>query len=168
MIIDDYLKYQEEYSKKYGEMTIILMQVGSFFELYSIVENCSFLYKISDICNIQISRKNKTIKEVSKNNPLMAGFPLYVLNKFIQILLQNNFTIVLIEQISQPPNPERKITEIISPSTNINILSKKSNYIIVFYFEIINDLLIVGISGVDLTTGNVLYMKMVQQIKINN
>ena len=153
MIIDDYLKYQEEYSKKYGEMTIILMQVGSFFELYSIVENCSFLYKISDICNIQISRKNKTIKEVSKNNPLMAGFPLYVLNKFIQILLQNNFTIVLIEQISQPPNPERKITEIISPSTNINILSKKSNYIIVFYFEIINDLLIVGISGVDLTTG---------------
>ena len=153
MIIDDYLKYQDEYTKKYGEMTIILMQVGSFFELYSIIENCPFLYKIGDICNIQISRKNKAIKEVSKNNPLMAGFPLYVLNKFIQILLQSNFTIVLIEQISSPPNPERKITEIISPSTNINITTKKSNYILVFYFEVVNDLLIVGISGVDLTTG---------------
>jgi DNA mismatch repair protein MutS len=153
MIIDDYLNYQDNYTKKYGEMTVILMQVGSFFELYSVIENCPFLYKIGDICNIQISRKNKTIKEVSKNNPLMAGFPLYVLNKFIQILLQNNFTIVLIEQISPPPNPERKITEIISPSTNINITTKKSNYILVFYFEVINDLLIVGISGVDLTTG---------------
>jgi len=153
MIIDDYLKYQEEYKEKYGENTIILIQVGSFFELYAINENCPFLYKIGDICNIQISRKNKTIREVSKNNPLMAGFPLYVLNKFIQILLQNNFTIVLIEQITQPPNPERKITEIISPSTNINITNKKSNYIMVFYFEVINDLLIVGISGVDLTTG---------------
>jgi DNA mismatch repair protein MutS len=153
MIIDDYLNYQDVYRNKYGENTIILMQVGSFFELYSINDNCPFMNKIGDICNIQISRKNKTIKEVSKNNPLMAGFPLYVLNKFIQILLQNNFTIVVIEQVSQPPNPERKITEIISPSTNINITNKKSNYIMVYYFEIINNLLVVGISGVDLTTG---------------
>jgi DNA mismatch repair protein MutS len=153
MIIDDYLKYQDEYRVKYGDNTLILMQVGSFFELYSIVENCSFLYKIADICNIQISRKNKTIPEVSKQNPLMAGFPLYVINKFVQLLLQNNYTIVLIEQVSPPPNPERKITEIISPSTNINLTTKKSNYIMVFYFEVINNLLIVGVSGVDLTTG---------------
>ena len=153
MIIDDYLTYQDEYRIKYGENTIILMQVGSFYELYSITENCQFLYKIGDICNIQISKKNKTIKEVSKNNPLMAGFPLYVLNKFIQILLQQNFTIVLIEQTTPPPNPERKITEIISPSTNMNMTSKKSNYIMVFYFEVIDGLLIVGVSGVDLTTG---------------
>jgi DNA mismatch repair protein MutS len=110
--------------------------------------------KIGDICNIQISKKNKTIKEVSKSNPLMAGFPLYVVNKFIQILTENNFTIVLIEQITPPPNPERKITEIISPSTNINANTKKSNYIMVLYFEELKDnLLIVGISGVDLTTG---------------
>jgi DNA mismatch repair protein MutS len=153
MIIDDYLNYEKEYRNKYGENTIILIQVGSFFELYSILDNCPFIYKIADICNIQVSRKNKSIKEVSKNNPLMAGFPLYVLNKFIQILLQNNYTIVLIEQITQPPNPERKITEILSPSTNINITTKKSNYIMVLYYEIINELLIVGISGVDLTTG---------------
>lgn len=153
MIIDDYLNYQEEYKKKYGDMTLILIQVGSFFEFYSINENCTFMYKIADICNIQVSRKNKTIKEVSKNNPLMAGFPLYVINKFIQILLQSNITVVLIEQTTPPPNPERKITEIISPSTNINTTSKKSNYIMVFYFEVIDELLIVGISGVDLTTG---------------
>ena len=142
MIIDDYLKYQDEYRVKYGDNTLILMQVGSFFELYSIIENCSFLYKIADICNIQISRKNKTIPEVSKQNPLMAGFPLYVINKFVQLLLQNNYTIVLIEQVSLPPNPERKVTEILSPSTNINLTTKKSNYIMVFYFEVINNLLI--------------------------
>jgi DNA mismatch repair protein MutS len=154
MIIDDYLNYQNEYRNKYGDNTIILMQVGSFFELYSINENCAFMSKIGDICNIQISKKNKTIKEVSKSNPLMAGFPLYVVNKFIQILTENNFTIVLIEQITPPPNPERKITEIISPSTNINANTKKSNYIMVLYFEELKDnLLIVGISGVDLTTG---------------
>uniref|UniRef100_A0A6C0LJ09 DNA mismatch repair proteins mutS family domain-containing protein n=1 Tax=viral metagenome TaxID=1070528 RepID=A0A6C0LJ09_9ZZZZ len=154
MIIDDYLNYQIEYKNKYGENTIILMQVGSFFEMYSINENCSFMTKIGDICNIIISKKNKSVKEVSKSNPLMAGFPIYVINKFIQILTENNFTIVLIEQITPPPNPERKITEIISPSTNINANTKKGNYIMVLYFEEMKDnLLIVGISGVDLTTG---------------
>ena len=153
MIIDEYLKYHEEYHNKYGENTLILMQIGSFYEAYSIIENCPYLYKIGDICNIQISRKNKAIKEISKNNPLMAGFPIHALDKFLQILIQNNYTIVKIDQITQPPNPERKITDIISPSTNINITSKKSNYILVFYFEEINGLLNVGISGVDLTTG---------------
>ena len=36
MLIDDYLEYQETYQKKYGDKTIILMQVGSFFEAYAI------------------------------------------------------------------------------------------------------------------------------------
>jgi DNA mismatch repair protein MutS len=153
MIIDDYISYEIEYRKKYGEKTLILIQVGSFFELYSIYENCSFMNKIGDICNIQISRKNKTIREVGKNNPLMAGFPVHALQKFIQILLNNQFTIVLIEQITSPPNPERKITEIISPSTNINNNIRNGNYILVYYFEEINGFLNVGISGVDLTTG---------------
>ena len=153
MIIDDYLDKEIEYKNKYGENTLILMQVGSFYELYSINEHCPFIYNVGDICNLQISRKNKAIKEVSKNNPLMAGFPIWALDKFLQILLQNNYTIVKIDQITQPPNPERKITDIISPATNFNITSKKSNYILVFYFEEILGLLMVGISGVDLTTG---------------
>ena len=32
-IIDDYLNYQEKYAKEYGENTIVLMQVGHFFEV---------------------------------------------------------------------------------------------------------------------------------------
>ena len=129
------------------------MQVGSFFELYSIDANSNYLYTIADICNIQISRKNKNIQEVSRNNPLMCGFPLYVVNKYIQLLLQKKYTIVLIEQITEPPEPKRKITEILSPSTNIHINSRNSNYIMVLYYEEINDNLVMGISGVDLTTG---------------
>ena len=37
--------------------------------------------------NIQISRKNKNIIENSRSNPLMAGFPLFAIEKFIQILM---------------------------------------------------------------------------------
>lgn len=153
MIIDDYLNYKDIYSKKYGENTIILMQVGSFFEMYSIEQNDILLYKISDICNLQVSRRNKTIIEVSLNNYLMAGFPSYTLQKYLQILLNNNYTIVLIEQITIKDKIERKITEILSKSTNINLTNKKSNYILILYFDYINEILIVGISGIDLSTG---------------
>ena len=155
MIIDDYIEYSKTYKAKYGDKCVILMQVGSFFELYSITDVIAEndIYAISDICNIQISKKNKSIPEVSINNPLMAGFPLYTIQKYTQILLNNNYTVVLIEQVTEPPNPERKVTEILSPGMNICISNKKSNYMMVLYYELINEYLVVGISGMDLSTG---------------
>lgn len=155
MIIDDYLQYSKEYKSRYGNKTIVLMQVGSFYELYAITDDTNEdIYTIADICNIQVSRKNKSITEVSVNNPLMAGFPLYTLKKFTNILLSNNYTIVLVEQVSEPPNPERKITEILSPGMNMNVSTKNTNYMMLLYYEYHDNLPMVGISGVDLTTGN--------------
>ena len=155
MLVDDYLIYTKDYKKLYGDNTIVLMQVGSFFELYSIVDDIdSDIYKIADICNITISKKNKSIKDVDIHNPLMAGFPLYVINKFQNILLQNNYTIIMIEQVSEPPNPERKVTEILSPGMNININSKKSNNLMVIYYEKINQLYVVGVSIIDISIGS--------------
>lgn len=154
MIVDDYLDYTNTYKAKYGERCIVLMQVGSFYEMYSIVDDTTTdIYTIADICNIQISRKNKSIVDVSINNPMMAGFPLFTLKKFTNILLNNNYTIVLVEQVTDPPNPERKITEILSPGMNINVANKKSNYMIVLYYEFADDLPMVGIAGIDISTG---------------
>jgi DNA mismatch repair protein MutS len=154
MIIDDYLDYSKTYKEKYGAKCIILMQVGSFYEMYSVRDDTSEdIYAVADICNIQISRKNKSILDVSHHNPLMAGFPLATLRKFTNILLNNNYTIVLVEQVTEPPNPERKITEILSPGMNINVATKKSNYMMVIYYEFADDLPIVGIAGIDLSTG---------------
>lgn len=154
MIIDDYISYSNQYKQKYGEKCVVLMQVGSFYELYSIDDDTSNdIYHIADLCNIQISKKNKSITEVSISNPLMAGFPLYTLKKYTGILLNHNYTIVLVEQVTEPPNPERKITEILSPGMNINVENKKNNYMMVLYFEYIDDLPVVGIAGMDLSTG---------------
>jgi len=155
MIIDDYINYSKEYKEKYGNRCIVLMQVGSFYELYSITSDIedNFIYNIADLCNIQISRKNKTISEVSISNPLMAGFPLYTLAKYTTILLNNNYTIVLVEQTTEPPNPERKVTEILSPGMNTSITTKTSNYMMVLYYEYINTYLVIGIAGIDLSTG---------------
>ena len=35
-LIDDYLAEQEKYEFRYGENTIVLMQVGHFYECYAV------------------------------------------------------------------------------------------------------------------------------------
>ena len=76
MLIDDYFEYQIEYEKKYGLNTLVLMQVGSFFEFYGVdnkkekIGNTSY---IAELLNIQLTRRNKAILENSRTNCLMAG-----------------------------------------------------------------------------------------------
>ena len=170
MLIDDYINYHNIYSKKYGNKTVVLMQVGSFFECYAIENekqkfNSENLYNICDICNIQSSRKNKNIIETSRSNPIMAGISTLAIDKFIQILLNNMFTIILIEQVTEPPEPERKVTNIYSPGTNIQYINGDDTpNLISIYIENIKDIknykdiIAVGLSVIDLTTGkSVLY-----------
>ena len=90
MILDEYLDNQNKYEKKYGDKTIVFMEVGMFYEIYGVNNNKEKLGKvseISDILNIQMSRKNKSIIENSRNNPLMAGVPNHSAKKYISILL---------------------------------------------------------------------------------
>lgn len=156
MIIDEYIEYMEKYKEQYGDKCIVFLQVGSFYEMYTIAEynnNDNDIYKIADICGIQTTKKNKSIKEISRNNPVMAGFPMHSVNKFTQLLLNNNYTIVIIQQGEDNKNVVRSVAEILSPGSNINITDKKSNYMMVVIYELINNYVIAGISGIDLSTG---------------
>ena len=38
----------------------------------------------------------------------MTGINIYTRDKYIQILLDSNFTVVLIEQVTEPPDPKEK------------------------------------------------------------
>ena len=163
-IIDDYLKHQERFVKEYGENTIVLMQVGHFFESYGLDNdkersNADNLYRLCDIMNIQLTRKNKNIKENSRKNPLMIGVNLYSIDKYIQILLNANYTTVLIEQTSPPPDPDREITNIYSPGINMCHKSGDSSNFMSVYMETsknmknLNDLMYIGMSSIDLSTG---------------
>ena len=164
MLIDDYFDYQIKYQFKYGERTIVLMQVGSFFEAYGVdnfTEKIGDLQKITELLNIQLTRRNKAILENSRSNALMCGFPTNSLKRFISILLNANYTIILIEQISNPPNPQREVTQIYSPGTYIDEINQSdSNNMVSLYIvddnchKTGNRLFSFGISSVDLSTGN--------------
>ena len=161
-IINEYLDYQKKYAKQYGkETTIVLMQVGSFHEAYSTDNEGYDLHKMSDLLNIVVTKKNKNIEQVSTKNPYMLGFPSVALEKFMNILIENNFTVVIIDQVTAPPKPKREVTGIYSPGTYINNLStdSDSNYILSIYiseekaFQNNKKILCLGLSAIDLSTG---------------
>lgn len=164
-LIDDYLSDQKIYEQKYGEKTIVLMQVGHFYECYGIDNeteqiNGTHLAKLADILNIQLTRKNKSIKENSRKNPLMIGVNIFSIDKYIQILLNNYYTIILIEQVGESPYLERKVTNIYSPGTNIEYTSRgDTNNLMSIYIEnskpsnYLKSIMCAGVSVIDLSTG---------------
>lgn len=122
MLFDDYVNYTRQYKAEYGPKTLVLMEVGSFWEMYDDASrNGADTKTVSELLNIQVSRKNKGIKEVSRENPLMAGFPSYALKRFLQLLVDDDWTVVLVAQLTQPPQPVvRKVTRIVSKGTYLH------------------------------------------------
>jgi DNA mismatch repair protein MutS len=167
-LIDYYLDKQTEYERKYGGKTLVLMEVGGFFEFYGVANDKEKIGDIKNVCellNIQMTRRNKAVLENSRTNALMAGFPTHSMQRFVDVLLTNSYTIVLIEQTTPPPNPKRDITKIYSPGTYIDkVTTNDANYIVSViiteekcYKSGIKQY-IIGLSAIDLTTGkNTIY-----------
>jgi DNA mismatch repair protein MutS len=158
-MINEYIEYQQNYEKLYGENTIVLYQNGSFFEIFGLdndTEKIGCPKEISEILNIILTRKNKIIRENTRKNPLMCGFQKDSIDKYLQILLNNNYTVVLVEQVTNPPNPKREVTKIFSPGTYMeeSLGQIDSNYLVSIFIENLkDDKLAIGLSSVELTTG---------------
>ena len=161
MILDDYIEYQKLYSLKYGEKTIVVIQVGDFFELYAYYLNLNLndalvgpdLPRICDICNLQLTRKNKAILEATSKNPMMAGFPLYILSKHVATLTSAGYTVVVVRQVTPPPNPKREVTDIFSPATQLNPSQRDGAYLMVMTWEEYGQHTAVGMAAVDVSSG---------------
>ena len=162
ILVKDYFEVHDYYSKIYGEnKTIILMQVGSFHECYCVDKKKGLnLIKLAAELDVSCPLKNGK-KPISESNPRMLGFPIYVVNSFIEKLCNLNFTVVLIDQVTKPPKPKREVTGIYSPATfipsnNTYSVSKSSflTSIVIDYNKKNNiPLFVIGITSYDLTTG---------------
>ena len=54
----------------------------------------------------------------------MIGVNIYSIDKYIQILLNTNYTIMLISQTSEPPYVKREVTNVIVLGQILNILQR--------------------------------------------
>jgi DNA mismatch repair protein MutS len=162
-IYTDYTAATNLHKKEYGDRTIVFYQVGSFYELYSTDNNLAYLKEVTELLNIQLTRKNKS-QAASETNYNMAGIPMHALHKYLKLLTNANYTVVIYEQVEKVVHGKlsisRKIAEIISPGTNLdNADPFKNNIIMVAHIEAFIDhrtrqsLFGVGVCFLDLTTG---------------
>lgn len=161
-IVDDYLKYTKKWKKTYGEQTLVLMQCGSFFECYAILEkngiySGSNIQDFSDINDMTISKKNVYIDQ---KQVVMAGFGLPQLEKYIKKLQEHGYTIVVYTQDSPSKNPTRSLSCIFSPGTYFSNdsqeLSNNTMCIWIHYSKankLVNELLCIGLANIDIYTG---------------
>ena len=156
MIYDEYADYTRKYKKEFGVATLVLIEIGSFWEIYDAGNGSGANMKhVADVLNIQVSKKNKNLPHVDRTNPLMAGFPSLAIDKFLPLLVQQGYTVVMVGQVTPPPNPKRAVVKIVSPGTYIGGADGKgqgtNNWIAAVYED--EQGVGIGVSLVDLATG---------------
>ncbi len=157
-----YFKLQRLFEKKYGKNTVVLMEIGTFFEVYEVnndEEQVGKAKEIAELLNIQLTRKNKSILENSQENPIMAGVPAISLEKHLaRIISEQKYTVVIIRQKGLPPKVTRYLDTVVSPGTNFDfVIDQDENNITSLVVEQIKGIYLVGYSAIDVTTGKCYY-----------
>ena len=137
-LVDWYIKLQNEYIAKYGEKTLIMMEVGSFYECYAVTDSqLEHLKNACQIMSIRVTRKNNKsgTEVVDSGNPYMAGVTSIAFDKYMNMLLPVGYNIVRVDQVTPPPNPQREVVRVYSPGTyteSITSQSEMENYLLIF------------------------------------
>ena len=164
-LIKEYFELTKKYIDEYGENTILLMQVGAFFEVYGkgSRESCekmgSQIIEFSRICELNIVEKNVCI---GKDQVFMAGFKDIMIEKYIKKIQDFGFTAVVYSQDEQSKNTTRSLAGIFSPGTyfslDSNQITNNTTCIWVQYIDnkigiLKGKYIVVGVANIDIYTG---------------
>ena len=161
-MIEEYFELHKKYQTEYGEKTILLMQVGSFFEVYGLQSNKKTILEFSQICDLNVVEKNKRIGE---DNVWMAGFKDVQIDKYIKKIQNAGHTAVVYTQDEAAKNTTRSLAGVFSPGTYFQTEESTvlSNSITCIWIEYIENKLIqkfkgkyvvIGVANVDIYTGH--------------
>lgn len=182
-LITEYLTAQKQHEAKYGERTVVLMAVGTFYEIYEYDplycttdeakkdkkgnvwnEHIGHAVALSTVLNSVLTQKDKN-KPYGITNPFIVGFPIIAYEKNKLTLLANDYVIVRVDQgrkIADKKVP-RFVSEICSPTLELDsiTLNRPSSNIAAIYIEYHsgtgtkydNFLVTTGLSIIDILTG---------------
>jgi len=169
-LIKEYFVLTEKYTSEYGPNTVVLLQVGAFFEVYGQIitpddgagvagggVTCSGS-RIDDFCSIcELAKANKI------PGFLMAGFRDYGLDKYLKKLQDAGYTAVVYVQDGVKTPPVRVLQGIYSPGTyfstdivpggGVSGGTALSNNIACIWIEKTSRTLIMGMTNIDVYTG---------------
>ena len=146
LIIEFYKRMQDHYTKKFGNKTIVLMEIGSFFEYYGIdakelkskgkgldmkdTDKWGPIWNVAKVLDAAMKQKGQSY------NPWMAGFPNYALAPQLDKLIKASYTVITIRQKEYGiTNPDRYLDKIYSPGINDVQKSFESNFIASIYIN---------------------------------
>jgi DNA mismatch repair protein MutS len=130
---------------------IILTQVGMFYEIIG-----DYIEEICSILNLRIGSR-----KVLSEDPRMAGFPVYELNKYANCLLKHGKSVCIVDQMEQHPTSDvtpRKVVRILTPGTLLDdgeFTSIDNNFLLSVYRKSKTSKTL-GLSWIDISTGEFL------------
>jgi len=163
-LIKEYFELTKKYQDDYGENTILLMHVGSFFEVYGIYNKRtetiigSKIVNFSQICELNVVEKNTC---VGTDNVMMAGFKEPYIEKYVRKIQEAGFTAVVYVQDEATKNTTRSLSGVFSPGTYFQAESQKlTNSITCIWVDYIENkvllkgkYVVVGVANIDIYTG---------------
>ncbi|QHG90826.1 DNA mismatch repair protein [Sulfurimonas sp. CVO] len=158
LLTQAYFDLQRYFEKKYGNDTVLFMEIGTFFEVYEVnndEEQIGKAKEIAELLNIQLTKKNKNIIENSDKNPLLAGVPAVSFDRYLnRLIAEQKYTVIVVKQKGNPPKISRYVSQIVSPGTNFDyIIDNDDNYIVSILVDKFRGIYTVGYSAIDVTTG---------------
>ena len=148
-LLKQYFDLHKEYKSKYGANTFLLMQVGSFFEVYAKEDTDENMQTFSQLCDLRVA---------SKGEHYMAGFRDYMLDKYIAKIVEDSYTAVVYVQEDKTGVIERKLQGIYSPGTVFVEEKKLSNHfacIWIYKTPKSPSMILFGVSVLNIFTGKV-------------
>ena len=163
-LIAEYFDLTKKYKDDYGDNTILLMQVGSFYEVYGILNNNKTqIQDFARICELNVVEKKCFVGK--DNIIIMAGFKDIMIEKYIKKIQESGYTAVVYNQDEQIKGTSRSLAGIFSPGTyfsNESIIL--TNNLTCIWIELIDNsffikekdnkkIVVIGISNIDILTG---------------
>jgi DNA mismatch repair protein MutS len=166
-LIKNYLDLTNKYYEEYGELSIILMQNGAFFEVYGLKDASECVYgstitEFSRICDLNIVNKKVPGGDnmlVNGDKVVNAGFKTHLIEKYIKKLQDQGYTVLVYEEQGDDPTTKQKIrnlTGVFSPGTYFNPEIEQdqlTNNVCCLWIEIIKQKIYIGVGLIDIFTG---------------
>ena len=159
-LVKDYFKKTEDLKRDYGENSIVLMQVGAFYEVYGLYKGKedqtligSNIREFTTKCELNISKKNIC---VGSHPVAMAGFRDYMLDKYLNKLQGLGYTVAVYSQDEKAAGTTRSLTGIYSPGTffaNEGSTDKITNNTMCLWLQKFRNKIVCGIANIDIYTG---------------
>ena len=158
-MLKEYFKLSNQYRSEYGVKTLLLFQVGAFFEVYTKVDK-----KTREITEEQVIdfKQFAGLESANKNDEtLMLGFRDYMLDKYIKKVQEAGYTGVVYVQDTGGSNPTRSKLGVFSPGTLFSVDSGEitNNTSCIWIHQTRKTVLnkegniIIGMSNIDIYTG---------------